>query len=56
MKNCGATREELDDALQKALDEHELPVVIDACVDKEENCYPMVPAGAALFEMVEGDE
>ncbi len=28
------------------------PVVMDFCVDEEENCYPMVPAGAAIHEMV----
>ncbi len=28
------------------------PVVMDFCVDEEENCYPMVPAGAAINEMV----
>ncbi len=28
------------------------PVLIDIQVDEEENCYPMVPAGAAIHEMV----
>jgi len=28
------------------------PVVMDFRVDEEENCYPMVPAGAAINEMV----
>ena len=45
--------EELDDAMQKMLEENELPVLVDVCVSKEENCYPMVPAGAALNEMIE---
>lgn len=47
--------EELDDVLQKMLEEKELPVVLDVHVDQEENCYPMVPAGAAINEMVEED-
>ena len=38
------------------MEENELPVLVDVMVAKEENCYPMVPAGAALHEMVEGDE
>jgi acetolactate synthase-1/2/3 large subunit len=28
------------------------PVIVDFCVSKEENVYPMVPAGAALSEML----
>ena len=48
-------REELQYALNKMLEENELPVLVDACVAQEENCYPMVPAGAALNEMIEED-
>jgi hypothetical protein len=29
-------------------------VVVDVWVAPEENVYPMVPAGAAIFEMIEG--
>ena len=36
--------------------EKELPVLVDVWVDQEENVYPMVPAGAAIFEMIEGDK
>jgi acetolactate synthase-1/2/3 large subunit len=28
------------------------PVVVDIRVEKEENVYPMVPAGASLTEML----
>ncbi|MDX8402723.1 MAG: biosynthetic-type acetolactate synthase large subunit [Mariprofundaceae bacterium] len=43
---------ELDDALRKALAADERFVLLDVAVSKEENVYPMVPAGAALNEMV----
>jgi acetolactate synthase-1/2/3 large subunit len=32
------------------------PVVMDFVVDREENVYPMVPAGGANHEMIYGDE
>ena len=32
------------------------PVVLDVHVRKEENCYPMIPAGAAARDMVGGEE
>jgi acetolactate synthase-1/2/3 large subunit len=28
------------------------PVLLDCMVSKEENCYPMIPAGAAARDMV----
>ncbi len=28
------------------------PAVLDCCVEREENVYPMVPAGAAISEML----
>lgn len=31
------------------------PVVVDCIVDKTENCYPMVPSGAAHNQMILGD-
>jgi acetolactate synthase-1/2/3 large subunit len=48
------SRAELDEALTKMLAEKTLPVVVDVWVAPEENVYPMVPAGAAIFEMIEG--
>lgn len=50
------TRAELDVALARMMEEKELPVLVDVWVDPEENVYPMVPAGAAIFEMIEGDK
>ena len=44
--------EELDAAVDKALSVHDRFVLLDVVVSKEENVFPMVPAGAALNEMV----
>ncbi len=44
--------EELDDALDRALSGNDRFVLLDVAVSKEENVFPMVPAGAALNEMV----
>lgn len=46
-------REEVVPAIEKALKIEDGPVVIDFRVDPEENVFPMVPAGAALHEMIE---
>ncbi len=50
------TRDELEVALAKMMAEKELPVLVDVWVDQKENVYPMVPAGAAIFEMIECDK
>ena len=42
---------ELDDAIRAMLD-YPGPVIFDCRVDKEENCLPMIPSGAAHFEMI----
>ncbi|SMO52046.1 biosynthetic-type acetolactate synthase large subunit [Fodinibius sediminis] len=47
---------EMDEVLEQAMNINDRPVVMDFQVEEHENCYPMVPAGAALNEMVEGDE
>jgi len=44
---------EVEPALKKAL-AIPGPVVLDFKVSREENVYPMVPAGAALTQMIEG--
>ncbi len=53
-------RAETDEEMTKVLDEAmkitDRPVVMDFRVIEEENCYPMVPSGAALNEMVESDK
>jgi acetolactate synthase-1/2/3 large subunit len=45
--------EEVEPALNKALDTNG-PVVIDFRICREENVYPMVPAGANLSHIIEG--
>jgi acetolactate synthase-1/2/3 large subunit len=47
---------EMNDVLEKAMAINDRPVVMDFRVEEYENCYPMVPAGAALNEMVLGDK
>jgi len=32
------------------------PVIADICVDQKENCFPMIPSGAAHNEMILGPE
>jgi acetolactate synthase I/II/III large subunit len=48
--------EEMRDVLNKAMAIKDGPVMMDFRVVETENCYPMVPSGAALNEMVESDE
>lgn len=47
---------EMRDVLDKAMKIDDGPVIMDFSVIETENCYPMVPSGAALYEMVESDE
>jgi len=44
--------EELEPALIQALNTTDRFVIVDVAISKEENVFPMVPAGAALNEMV----
>jgi acetolactate synthase-1/2/3 large subunit len=44
-------KDELDDGLKTAL-ETDGTVLVDVHVTKEENCYPMIPAGQAARDMV----
>ena len=46
-----AADDEMNDAMREAI-ETEGPVVLDVQVRREENCYPMIPAGAAARDMV----
>jgi acetolactate synthase-1/2/3 large subunit len=43
--------DELDAAIQKMIDVKR-PVLFDCVVDQTENCYPMIPSGAAHNEMI----
>src|SRR5690625_2477598 len=45
-----STPDEMHEVLQKAMGINDRPVVMDFIVEAEENCYPMVPTGAALNE------
>ncbi|MFA5857477.1 MAG: biosynthetic-type acetolactate synthase large subunit [Elusimicrobiota bacterium] len=45
-------KEDVVKALKKALAVKDKPVIIDCWVEKEENVFPMVPAGAALDEIM----
>ena len=38
--------------IQQAIDYNDGPCIIDACVEKEGNVFPMIPAGAAVSEMI----
>jgi len=46
---------ELDAAI-KTMIETPGPVIFDCRVDQFENCYPMIPSGAAHNEMILGDD
>jgi len=47
--------DEVEKLLRESLKITDRPVLIEFLVAEEENVFPMVPAGAALQEMVEGD-
>ncbi len=43
--------DQLDDVITAMLDS-DGPVIADICIEKEENCFPMIPSGAAHNEMI----
>ena len=45
-------KEELAKAIQKALEVHDHPVLVDCRISKEANVYPFVPPGKSLDEMI----
>lgn len=45
------TEAELDAGIQAMID-HPGPVIVDCCVHKETNCFPMIPSGAAHTDMI----
>ncbi|NSL93522.1 biosynthetic-type acetolactate synthase large subunit [Acetobacter syzygii] len=47
--------DQLDATIRQAL-EHDGPVVVDICVAEGENCFPMIPSGAAHNQMILGPE
>lgn len=46
---------EVDDKIMEMIDTPQ-PVVFDCQVDQTENCFPMIPSGAAHYEMLLGPE
>ena len=48
-----ARPDELDDAILQMIEEPRA-VILDVVVDQTENCFPMIPAGAAHNEMLLG--
>ena len=46
--------DELDSKI-KEMTNYEGPVIFDCVVDENENCYPMIPSGAAHNEMLLGE-
>ena len=49
------TPDQLDAGLREMLD-HKGPVIVDCRIDAAENCFPMIPPGAAHNEMLMGPE
>jgi acetolactate synthase I/II/III large subunit len=46
---------EVDGVIEEML-RADRPCIVDVCVDKAENCFPMIPSGAAHNEMLLGPE
>ncbi|MFN7902509.1 MAG: acetolactate synthase 3 large subunit [Holosporales bacterium] len=44
---------EVDDTIREMMN-IKRPVIVDMCVDEKENCFPMIPSGAAHNEMLLG--
>jgi acetolactate synthase-1/2/3 large subunit len=55
-KGLRATKPSELDATIMAMIEHDGPVIADISVDPAENCFPMIPSGAAHNEMLFGPE
>ena len=49
-----ATKPDEVDAVIKEMIDTPKPVIVDVCVDPKENCFPMIPSGAAHNEMLLG--
>ncbi len=44
--------EELDEAIEWALNINDSPVIVDIKVNREENVFPMIPAGGSIDKML----
>ena len=51
-KGLRATKSDEVDNVIKEMIEFDGPVIADICVDKQENCFPMIQSGSAHNEMV----
>ena len=55
-KGLRVTRpDDVDDVIEEMI-ATDGPVVVDVVVDPKENCFPMIPSGAAHYEMIMGPE
>jgi len=48
--------EEVDSAIEQALNHTEGPIVVEFVVEKEENVFPMIPAGQTVNEIIDNPE
>ncbi len=49
------TVDELDSVIDEMINNN-APTIVDVCVSEKENCYPMIPSGAAHNEMILGSD
>ena len=54
VKGIALTQKEDTEKVLKEMIEHNGPVIVDARIDREENVFPMVPAGEAIDRMIGG--
>jgi acetolactate synthase-1/2/3 large subunit len=47
------SKEEVDDALIRALNQKDRPVLINFVIDKDDKVFPIVPPGAAIKDLIE---
>jgi len=52
---CVTDPADVSDAIQQSLS-HDGPFLLDFRIEREENVMPMVPAGAAINEMILGEK
>ncbi|MGB9588921.1 MAG: thiamine pyrophosphate-dependent enzyme, partial [Armatimonadota bacterium] len=45
-------KEQVADTLRKSLEYRDRPVLIDFRIEREENVFPMIPAGQSIEEMM----
>ncbi|MGB6121244.1 MAG: thiamine pyrophosphate-dependent enzyme, partial [Bacteroidota bacterium] len=48
--------DQVEDALRHALEHKDGPILVEFVVEKEDNVYPMVPAGQSVHEMIDTPE